>query len=232
MTAEEPPAGGESQGAQAIDERARDDEQARSLARIEQGGITIAAEHRLREIGERGGAFTSDLSVADFALCHRLGIKPLAQVMGSSIYQVGYQYSPWPAGMGGSFMFEMEALSQAWNEVRGRALNRLAEEAGHVGADAVIGVELKPSYFRQAVKNLEHANENKLNDLFVEEPVDGVRSWSASLRRPYACSHRAHAILHARIHPLRYRDPAEGVRNGAELYLLRLSGAERGGAAE
>jgi uncharacterized protein YbjQ (UPF0145 family) len=143
MTAEEPPAGVESQGAQAIDERARDDEQARSLARIEQGGITIAAEHRLREIGERGGAFTSDLSVADFALCHRLGIKPLAQVMGSSIYQVGYQYSPWPAGMGGSFMFEMEALSQAWNEVRGRALNRLAEEAGHVGADAVIGVELR-----------------------------------------------------------------------------------------
>ncbi len=119
------------------------DSQEESLARVEQGGITIAAERRLREVGEHGGTFTSDLSVADFALCHRLGLKPVAQVMGSSIYQVGYQYSPWPAGMGGSFMFEMEALSQAWNEVRGRALDRLAQEAGHVGADAVIGVDLR-----------------------------------------------------------------------------------------
>jgi uncharacterized protein YbjQ (UPF0145 family) len=40
-------------------------------------------------------------------------------------------------------MFEMETLSQAWNEVRRRALNRLAEEAGHVGADSVVGVDLR-----------------------------------------------------------------------------------------
>jgi uncharacterized protein YbjQ (UPF0145 family) len=139
MNADEPPGG-------VADADAREvsvSEQEESLARVEQGGITLAAERRLREVGEQGGAFTSDLSVADFALCHRLGLKPVAQVMGSSIYQVGYQYSPWPAGMGGSFMFEMEALSQAWNEVRERALSRLAQEAGHVGADAVIGVELR-----------------------------------------------------------------------------------------
>jgi uncharacterized protein YbjQ (UPF0145 family) len=118
-------------------------EQAESLARVEAGGIPLGAERRLRELGEQGGSFTSDLSVGDFALCHQLGLRPLSQVMGSSIYQVGYQQTPWPSMMGGSFMFELETLSDAWNEVRRRSLNRLAEEAGHVGADAVVGVDLR-----------------------------------------------------------------------------------------
>lgn len=118
-------------------------EQAESLARVERGGIPLGAERRLRELGEHGGAFTSDLSVGDFALCHQLGLKPVSQVMGSSIYQVGYQTTPWPSAMGGGFMFEMQALSDAWNEVRELALGRLAQEAGHVGADAVVGVDLR-----------------------------------------------------------------------------------------
>jgi uncharacterized protein YbjQ (UPF0145 family) len=120
-----------------------EEEQEQSLRRVEAGGIPLAAERRLRELGERGGAFTSDLSVGDFALCHQLELKPVSQVMGSSIYQVGYQATPWPSAMGGAFMFEMEALSQAWNEVRSLALGRLAQEAGHVGADAVVGVDLR-----------------------------------------------------------------------------------------
>jgi uncharacterized protein YbjQ (UPF0145 family) len=118
-------------------------EQQRSLERVEAGGIPLAAERRLRKLGERGGAFTSDLSVGDFALCHQLGVKPVSQVMGSSIYQVGYQATPWPSTTGGGFMFEMEALSEAWNEVRDLALGRLAQEATHVGADAVVGVDLR-----------------------------------------------------------------------------------------
>jgi uncharacterized protein YbjQ (UPF0145 family) len=117
-------------------------EQAQSLAQVERGGIPLGAERRLRELGEHGGAFTSDLSVGDFALCHQLGLKPVSQVMGSSIYQVGYQSTPWPSAMGGGFMFEMQALSEAWNEVRELALGRLAQEAGHVGADAVVGIDL------------------------------------------------------------------------------------------
>jgi uncharacterized protein YbjQ (UPF0145 family) len=131
-------------------------ELAESLARIEGGGIPVAAERRLRELGERGGAFTSDLSVADFALCHQLGLRPLSQVMGSSIYQVGYQAAQWPSMLGGSFMFELETLSGAWNEVRRRALNRLAEEAGHVGADAVVGVELRTGEHDWAENSIEY----------------------------------------------------------------------------
>jgi uncharacterized protein YbjQ (UPF0145 family) len=126
---------------------AQEREQEESLARIEAGGIPLSAERRLSELSERGGSFTSDLSVNGFALCHELGLKPLSQVMGSSIYQMGYQ-SGWGQpegayGPSGTLMLELDTLSQALNEVRGRALNRLAEEARHVGADAVVGVETR-----------------------------------------------------------------------------------------
>lgn len=100
-------------------------------------------------------AFTSDLSVADFALCDRLGLQPLAQVMGSSIYQVGYQTTAWSPTTSG-LLFEMETLSQAWNEVRGRALSRLAQEATHVGADAVIGVDLRTGAYDFAENAVEY----------------------------------------------------------------------------
>jgi uncharacterized protein YbjQ (UPF0145 family) len=116
-------------------------EQRESLERVERGGIPLGAERRLRELGEGSGAFTSDLSVGSFALCHELGLRPLAQVMGSSIYQLGYAASV-PNAYGGGFMYELDALSGAWNEVRDRAFARLAEEAEHVGADAVVGVQI------------------------------------------------------------------------------------------
>jgi uncharacterized protein YbjQ (UPF0145 family) len=148
---EEPDAGAERREAEA--ERVAEE----SIARIERGGIPVQAERRLREIAEEGGAFTSDLSVADFALCRRLGLRPLAQVMGSSIYQVGYQSTPWGTmGMGGGLMFEMDTLSQAWNEVRQRAFARLAQEAALVGGDAVVGVELRSGRYDWAENAIEY----------------------------------------------------------------------------
>ncbi len=133
---------------------AQEREDQESLARIEAGGIPIAAERRLRELrgaqgegGRPGMAFTSDLSVGGFALCHQLGLEPLSQVMGSSIYQMGYE-SGWQMEggfdpYGGGAMVELGSLSQALNEVRERALHRLAEEARQLGADAVVGVETR-----------------------------------------------------------------------------------------
>ena len=135
-----------------VEDAAQEREEQESLARIEAGGIPIAAERRLRELrassgadGGRGVSFTSDLSVNGFALCHQLGLEPLSQVMGSSIYQMGYQ-SAWgqmQGGYGGGAMIELDTLSQALNEVRERALHRLAEEAHQIGADAVVGVETR-----------------------------------------------------------------------------------------
>jgi len=121
-----------------------------SLARIEAGDIPPEAVRRLAGLRESGGLFTSDLSAADFALCHQLGLRPLAQVMGSSIYQVGYQQSVGWMGPGAGAVFpgaglvtELDTLTDAWNEVRERALGRLAREAQEVGADAVVGVDVR-----------------------------------------------------------------------------------------
>ena len=132
------------------EDAAQEREQAESLARIEAGGIPLSAERRLNELrgaqgqeGGQGASFTSDLSVNGFALCHQLGLTPLSQVMGSSIYQMGYQSSWGTGGYGASALVELDSLSQALNEVRGRALDRLAQEARHVGADAVVGVETR-----------------------------------------------------------------------------------------
>ncbi|HEY1689211.1 MAG TPA: heavy metal-binding domain-containing protein [Solirubrobacteraceae bacterium] len=112
-----------------------------SLRRVEAGGIPLLAKRRLEET-RQAGAFTSDLSVADFALCHQLGLSPLSQVMGTCIYQIGYQ--PLGAGMYGE-IGELRTLTQAWNQARDRAFARLAEEAQCVGANAVVGVEVKSS---------------------------------------------------------------------------------------
>ena len=89
-------------------------EQAESLARIEAGGIPVSAERRLSELREQGGgSFTSDLTINGFALCHQLGLTPLSQVMGSSIYQMGYQ-GAWGAEYGsGGLLLELDTLSEA-----------------------------------------------------------------------------------------------------------------------
>jgi uncharacterized protein YbjQ (UPF0145 family) len=85
---------------------------------------------------------TSDLSVADFALCHRLGLRPLSQVMGTSVYQIGYQAPLWGAQAESS---ELGTISAAWNEARDLAFGRLAQEAADVGAAAVVGVNVSSS---------------------------------------------------------------------------------------
>lgn len=155
-----------------------DGEQAEALARIEAGGIPPRAQERLRALGTAGSLFTSGLSVNEFALLHKLGLEPLAQVMGASVVRPGWQYLPAlepaivvisgslyrPTSTGqalnnrmteasssqirnyqwhASVVCELDVLTAAWNLARRRALDRLAEEALHVGADAVVGVRLQ-----------------------------------------------------------------------------------------
>ena len=110
-----------------------------SLARLEQGGIPLNASERLAALasGDVPGAYTSDLSVEEFSLLHRIGIVPVTVVMGSSIFHVGWQnvYYNSPT--------EMHSISDAYNESRRRALARLLEETATAGADAVVGVRLE-----------------------------------------------------------------------------------------
>jgi uncharacterized protein YbjQ (UPF0145 family) len=118
-------------------------EQAASLAALEAGGLPLRAEQRLAEMSA-GGLFTSDLSVSEFALTHSIGLRPLGQVMGSSIYHVGWQQSPgrWGGWQPGGVSQELTVLSEAWNAARERAFGRLQQEAKALGAHAVVGVEL------------------------------------------------------------------------------------------
>jgi uncharacterized protein YbjQ (UPF0145 family) len=111
-----------------------------SLERLAQGHIPLNAAERLAALANPGGspgAFASDLSVSEFALLHSLGIVPVTLVMGSSIYQVGWQgtYYNTPT--------EIHSVSHAYNESRRLALGRLLEETQIAGADAVVGVRIE-----------------------------------------------------------------------------------------
>lgn len=103
---------------------------------------------------EGGRAFTSDLTTPEFLLVRESGFRPLAQVMGSCFYHVGWQGIPYVqqgpfagwqgAGWQGQGQtFELETQSEAWNEARRLAVGRLVEEARAAGADAVVGVRLR-----------------------------------------------------------------------------------------
>ena len=130
---------------------------AASLELIEQGRIPVAAAERLArfagaaagtqraaggtaaDAGGRAGAatvFSSDLAVSEWSALARLGIEPITQVMGSSIYNIGWQPVAYSAPT------EVRVLSDAHNECRRLALNRLLEEARLCGADAVVGVRI------------------------------------------------------------------------------------------
>jgi uncharacterized protein YbjQ (UPF0145 family) len=123
---------------------------AASARALEQGGLPLAAQERLRQLKEEGGGlFTSDLSTNEFLLAREAGFRPLTQVMGSCFYHVGWQWMPsgvWGGGLTGfgqGRTWELETASEAWNEARRLALGRLQEEARLAGADAVVGVRLE-----------------------------------------------------------------------------------------
>ena len=88
--------------------------------------------------------FSSDLSVAEALAVREAGFAPIAQVMGSCFYQVGWQSMPfgpggWTPSMSQGETFELETQTDAWNDARSLALSRLRDEAVAVGADAVVG---------------------------------------------------------------------------------------------
>ncbi len=118
-------------------------EQAASLESLERGGLPLRAQERLSDLSGNE-LFTSDLSVNEFALSHSIGLRPLAQVMGSSVYHVGWQQSPgsWGGWQAGGLSQELTTLSAAWNTARERAFGRLEQEATMLGAHAVVGLQL------------------------------------------------------------------------------------------
>jgi uncharacterized protein YbjQ (UPF0145 family) len=113
--------------------------QAATIAALERGGLPLPAQRRIEDTRNRKDRFfTSDLSVNEFLLSRQAGIRPISQVMGSSVYHVGYQ---WIGSWGGSS--ELEVISNAHNHVRGLALGRMRQEAEQLGAHVVLGVRIE-----------------------------------------------------------------------------------------
>jgi uncharacterized protein YbjQ (UPF0145 family) len=126
------------------------------LERIRVGGIPLGAEERLKGVAADSAAvFTSDLSVKEYAIAQASGLTPIAQVMGSSVVQHGWQNYGWSAYGGG--IREMAAFATPWNLSRQRSFERLRQEAQFAGADAVIGIEMKAHSFLGDPGNVEYA---------------------------------------------------------------------------
>jgi uncharacterized protein YbjQ (UPF0145 family) len=126
------------------------------LARIRAGGIPLGAEARLKSVATEGSSvFTSDLSAKEYAIAHASGLTPIAQVMGSSVVQHGWQNYGWSSYGGG--VREMAAFALPWNLSRQRSFDRLRQEAEFAGADAVIGIEMRAQSFLGDPGNVEYA---------------------------------------------------------------------------
>lgn len=126
-----------------------------SRQELERGGLPLKAQRRLREEMEEGHAlFTSDLSTKEFLLTGELGYRPMSQVMGSSIYQVGWQYTrgyTW-----NTQVMEMKTLSEAHQHAASLALGRLEREAKMLGAHGVVGVRFTRRRYEWGYNLLEY----------------------------------------------------------------------------
>lgn len=130
-----------SSGSQQDEESSR--RMALSLQSLEQGGLPLNAVDRLREQASRQNTpqhlFTSDLSVNELLLVRHAGYTALGQVMGSSIYHIGWQMTPIYSGSS----TEMTTLTHAYYDARHLALGRMQQEAALLGATGVVGLRLE-----------------------------------------------------------------------------------------
>src|SRR5580704_2633245 len=98
-----------------------------------------AADSRLAHTAgaDPSGVFTSDLSVSEYVLLGEAGFEPLGFVVGSSIYHIGLQVGRWSQNQ------ELQTLTQAMYNARELAMARMRAEADHLGADGIVGVQLR-----------------------------------------------------------------------------------------
>jgi uncharacterized protein YbjQ (UPF0145 family) len=110
-----------------------------------------AADSRLAQTAgaDPAGVFTSDLSVSEYVLLGEAGFEPLGFVVGSSIYHVGLQVGRWSQNQ------ELQVLSQAMYSARELAMARMRAEADHLGADGIVGVELRMQMYAWGQQVLE-----------------------------------------------------------------------------
>lgn len=132
-------------------------------------GLPPAARRRLAQL-EESGAFTSDLSVAEFNAVRSVGFEPVGQVQGSCVYQIGFSGWGWcgaQAGFGsGTLGYPISVdsraaanafapLVEALRGLRHTAMERARSEAMTLGGDGVVGVHVEMKPFPGAINTLE-----------------------------------------------------------------------------
>ena len=154
---------------------------AASAAEIARGRLPLQAQWRIHEQRQRrdageSGAFTSALTVQEFAAIRSVGFSPVGQVLGSAVYNVGWNYSGCGyvgayGGMryGGGFnaggfsgrgmgygnqggwatapVVDVPAVRNLLEQARHRAVERMREECAGLDGDGVVGVRLTVKSF-------------------------------------------------------------------------------------
>ena len=127
-----------------------------STAEIAAGRLPLTAQWRIAA-QRQAGAFTSGLSVNEFAALRSVGFAPVGQVMGSAVYNIGWSYTgcgyTWRSGVfGGGWsgpapVVDVPSTRQLIEHARHSALHRLRQECAGLGGDGVVGVQLTVESF-------------------------------------------------------------------------------------
>jgi|HubBroStandDraft_1064217.scaffolds.fasta_scaffold21778_2 uncharacterized protein YbjQ (UPF0145 family) len=137
-----------------------------SVEALDGGGLPVTARKRIAEAEATGGTWGSDLSVAELAAVRAVGFDPVGLVMGSCVYQIGYQWGAnamSQSGGGGSWYSEQFPCIHGWGhegsrsgynwehrvfengivQARNLAMTRLSAEATALGAHGVVGLRVR-----------------------------------------------------------------------------------------
>jgi len=112
---------------------------AKDRASVEAGGLPLRAQRRIHELNaSQNPIFTSTLSPAETVVCRQNGMEALSQVMGASVYHVGWRsvVVGWDGG-------ELTTITNAYQAARQLALSRMVQEAQLLRAHAVVGVKVQ-----------------------------------------------------------------------------------------
>jgi uncharacterized protein YbjQ (UPF0145 family) len=157
-----PPSGPAAEGGVEARDRA-------SAESLDHGGLPVTARKRIAESEAAGGTWGSDLSVPELAAVRGVGFDPVGLVMGSSVYQIGYQWGaramsqlgvgpgsanwyseqfPCVHGWGheGSrtgYNWEHRVFEAGLVAARNLAMSRLTAEAAALDAHGVVGVRVR-----------------------------------------------------------------------------------------
>jgi uncharacterized protein YbjQ (UPF0145 family) len=112
------------------------------LAEFVAVGTAVRARDGQAYRAPSGKPFTSDLTGQEFAVLRSMGHAPVGLVMGSCVYHVAHQ--TWRQFRQTALVnVEMGNFTQALYDARELAMERMQAEAKAIGAEGIVGVELR-----------------------------------------------------------------------------------------